>query len=175
MGNERKTETVQQTQQQQTRIEPTAQEKEFNELELQRQRSAQPGMMQAQQQGLSLINQLLTGQALPGYLQGLPGGISPGAIGAEATRLSAQNMAGFQNLGISDSGPAFKETASDIANRVLFPAEQFNLQNLSQLLNLAVGGQASVQQPILGGASTLAQSLAGLRSTMKKEVVQVVV
>lgn len=120
-------------------------------------------MIQAQQQGLGLINQLLTGQALPGYLGQLPGGISPEAIGTQASRLAGQYGAGFQNLGIADSGVAFRETARGIGQELLFPAEQFNLQNIAQLLNLAVGGQATVQQPILAGAGQLGAQLAGLR------------
>ena len=163
MGGERTVTEQAQTTQQQVTPQPTAEETELNKLLLERQRAAQPGTIEAQTQGLSLINQLLTGQQLPGFLESLPGGISPEAIGGQATRLSARNLAGFQNLGIADSGVAFRETAKDIAENVLFPAEQFNIQNLSQLLNLAVGGQAQVQQPILGGAGILGQQLAGLR------------
>jgi len=120
-------------------------------------------MLQAQAGGLNLINQLLTGQALPGYLGGLPGGISPEAIAGQATQMTGRNMAGFQNLGIADSGVAFRETAEDIAGNLLFPAEQFNLQNLSQLLNLAVGGQAQIQAPIMQQGAQLSGALAGLR------------
>ena len=112
---------------------------------------------------MNLINRLLTGQQLPGFLGQLPGGISSEAIGTQATRLASKNLAGFQNLGLADSGVAFRETAKDIGSNLLFPAEQFNIQNLSQLLNLAVGGQAQVQQPGLAGAGILSQNLAGLR------------
>lgn len=40
----------------------------------------------------------------------------------------------------------------------------FNLGQLLNLLNLAVGGQAQIQQPILAGGASLGQRLAGLRS-----------
>ena len=40
----------------------------------------------------------------------------------------------------------------------------FNMGQLLNLLNLAVGGQAQIQQPILSGGATLSQQLAGLRS-----------
>jgi hypothetical protein len=162
MGKEKQTAQTQQTQT--VTPQPTAEETELNKLLLERQRAAQAGTIEAQTRGLNLINQLLTGQALPGYLSALPEGISPEAIGTQASRLSRQYGAGFQNLGIADSGVAFRETARGIANEVLFPAEQFNLQNLAQLINLAVGGQAQVQQPIVTGATALSQSLAGLRN-----------
>ena len=160
MGGERT--TVNKTEQ--TQATATPEETELNQLELERQRAAQPGMLQAQQGGLDLINQLLTGQALPGFLGTLPGGISSEAIGTQAANLSRQNRAGFQQAGIDDSGVAFRETARDIGSNLLFPAEQFNIGNLQNLLNLAVGGQAQVQAPILGGAAQLGGQLAGLRS-----------
>ena len=143
---------------------PTAEETALNKLTLERMQATQPGMIQAQQQGLGLINQLLTGQQLPGYLGTLPGGLSSEAIGHQASRMAGQYGAGFQNLGIADSGVAYRETARGIANELLMPSEQFNLQNLMQLLNIGVGGQAQVQQPILAQSGQLGASLAGLRS-----------
>ncbi len=148
MGEER---TTQETEQE-TTVQQTPEEKELNKLLLERQRAAQEGTITAQTGGLDLINQLLTGQDLPGFLQQLPGGISPEAIGTQATQLAGKNVAGFQSLGIADSGVAFRETAEDIASQILFPAEQFNLQNISQLLNLAVGGQAQIRPVDAGGA-----------------------
>ena len=160
MGDDKQKTQTQTTQQ----AAPTAEETELNKLGLERARAAQEGTIEAQSQGLSLINALLTGQQLPGFLQQLPGGISSEAIGNQATSLAAKNLTGFQNIGLQDSGVAFRETAKDIGSNLLLPAQQFNLQNLGQLLNLAVGGQASVQQPILGQQSALSQNLAGLRS-----------
>ena len=161
MGGD-KTTTV--SSQQQT-VKATPEETELNRLALERARAAQQGVLQTQESGLNLSNLLLTGQQLPGNLSGLTGGISPEAIGAQATQLTGQNMANFNSMGLADSGVAFRETSKDIANNLLFPAEQFNIQNLMQLLNQAFGGQAAVQSPIQGSANTLSQSLAGLRST----------
>lgn len=157
MGTERK------TTQQQVTPQATGLEQQLNVLGLERQRAAQPGMMQAQAGGLNLINQLLTGQALPGYLEGLPGGISPEAIGTQAAQLAGQYGPGFQQMGIADSGVAFRETARGIGQELLFPAEQFNIQNLANLLQMAIGGQYQVQQPVLAGEQALGQRLAGLR------------
>lgn len=58
---------------------------------------------------------------------------------------------------------------SDIANQQFNlnarrGGEAFNIGNLLNLLNLAVGGQASIQQPVLSTGQQLTQALAGLRS-----------
>ena len=125
MGKERTTET--QTTDQTTQATGTPEEQQLNRLLLERQKAAQPGILQAQGQGLNLINQLLTGGQLPGFLGKLSQGLSPEAIGAQASKLAGQFGAGFQGLGIGDSGTAFKETARGIASEVLLPAEQFNI------------------------------------------------
>lgn len=161
MGSER---TTQETQQE-TTVQQTPEEQELNKLLLERQKAAQAGTIEAQAGGLNLINQLLAGEDLPGFLGQLPGGISPEAIGTQAAQLAGQYGAGFQQMGIGDSGVAFRETARGIGSELLFPAEQFNLQNLSQLLNLAVGGQAQIQAPITAQGGQLSQALAGLRGT----------
>ena len=143
---------------------PTAEETELNRLYLERERAAQSGMIGAQTQGLNLVNQLLTGGTLPGYLGTLTQGISSEAIGEQASRLAGQYGAGFQSLGLGDSGIAYRETARGIANELLYPTEQFNIGNIQNLLNLALSGQAQVQQPVLAQGSTLSSALAGLRS-----------
>jgi len=141
---------------------PTAEETALNKLQLEQAQQAQPGVLQANQSSLNLINQLLTGQALPGYLNTLPGGISPDVtqgIVNQSLRDVGSNM-NFQ--GILDSGTAASigaRTAGDIR----LSAEEFNLQNLMQLMNLA-SGQAAQNQQIQGGTvNALGQRLAGLR------------
>ena len=161
MGGDKTTVQSSQTQ----RVEETDMEKRVNELLAQRMEGTQEGTIQAQQSGLELANQMLTGQELPGYLSGLQGGISPEAIGQQASMLANKYGAGFQNMGIVDSGTAFKETSRGIANELLFPAEQFNIGNLQNLLNLALSGQAQVQSPIAAGTGQLSQNLQGLRTT----------
>jgi len=44
-----------------------------------------------------------------------------------------------------------------------------NMNNLLNLLNLAVGGQAQIQSPVIATGNALGQSLAGLRSTSGTE------
>ena len=43
--------------------------------------------------------------------------------------------------------------------------QQQNMNNLLNLLNLAIGGQAQIQQPVIATGGSLGQRLAGLRST----------
>ena len=162
MGKER---TTQETTSAQTqRATATPQEKRLNELSLERVEAGQPGQLQAITQGNQLVNQLLAGGQLPGYLSQLTQGISPAAIGNQAAQLAQQNMPGFQSAGILDSGVAFKETAKDIANNLLFPTEQFNIGNIQNLLNMAMGGQAQVQAAGTAAGSALGGQLAGLRN-----------
>ena len=143
---------------------PTAEETEMNKLLLERMRATQGGTIEAQQSGLNLVNQLLTGQTPTGDLYQQMSGISPEAIGAQATELTRQNLPQFQNLGLLDSGTMQKGVSRSIANELLFPAEQFNIGAKQNLLNLALSGQAQVQQPIMAGTNTLASNLQGLRT-----------
>lgn len=142
----------------------TPQEQQLEGLQLGQAQAADPFMRMIQQSGLQLGNQLLTGQDLPGYLKGLPQGISPDVTNNIVTQSLQDQKAGFQSQGILDSGESAQiagRTAGDIRNS----AAQFNLNNLSQLLNLAVGGQAAPQASTLSTQGQLGSQLAGLRTT----------
>lgn len=164
MGKEKQTQTTSSNQQQ--TYTPTAEETEFNKLQLAQAKEFDPIQRQLNAQGGFLINQLLTGQSLPGYLNSLPTGINPGVTQSIVdqslkdvnTQLAASGAGTFLESGASQSIGA--RTAADVRNN----AEQFNLQNLQQLLNIAVGGQASVQQPSLTTSAQLSSRLTGLRS-----------
>lgn len=149
---------------QESEVKATPEEQELNKLDLELRKELQPQMIDVNKQGLNLSQLLLGGQSLPGYLESLPGGISEEAIANQATELTKKNMTNFQSLGLADSGVAFRETSEDIANNLLFPAEQFNLQNLLQLLNLGVGSSAQTQTPVSTFGGQLSQRLQGLRS-----------
>lgn len=142
---------------------PTAEETRLNQLDLQAREANQQGVMDIQKNGLNLGNLLLQGLQLPGYLKNLPGGISPDVTQQIVDDSLRDIRPGFQQGGILDSGVAASISARTAAD-VRTQSEQFNLQNLQQLINLAVGGQAQVQQPILGQAANLGSRLAGLRS-----------
>lgn len=142
---------------------PTPEETRLNQLDLQLREQNQGAMGDLQASGLNLGNLLLKGMQLPGYLNSLPGGISPDVTQSIVDQSLRDIKPSFQQGGILDSGVAASigaRTAADIRNQ----SAQFNIQNLSQLLNLALGGQAQVQQPIIGQAGMLGQRLAGLSS-----------
>jgi len=164
MGEERQTTTTDSTQGQTVTPTATAEETEFNKLALERQRAAQPGLLSLDEQGMGLVSKLLAGEDLPGYLGGLPGGISPEVTSEMAGRAVEDIAPSFQKSGILDSGTAASISARTAGDIRLGSAE-FNLQNLLQLLNLGVGGQAQVQQGTSVAGGTLSSALAGLRST----------
>ena len=143
---------------------PTAEETRLNQLDLQAREANQQGTIDIQKNSLNLGNLLLQGMQLPGYLQGLPGGISPEVTQGIVDQSLRDIKPSFQQGGILDSGVAASISART-AGDIRMNSEQFNLQNLQQLLNLAVGGQAQIQQPIIGQSQVLGQRLAGLRST----------
>lgn len=143
---------------------PTAAEQEMQKLQLQQYKQLQPAQTQSMQSGYGLINQLLTGGQLPGYLDSLSGGINAQDIGTSATQYALNAMPGMQSLGILDSGEAAKSISKGIANEILLPTQQFNQNQLLQMLNLASGQAAQAQQGFTAGTNTLASQLAGLRS-----------
>ena len=160
MGSSKESGGSQQTQQ--TTYQPTAEETELNKLQLEQARASQAGTMQAQQSGLSLINQLLTGQALPGYLNTLPGGISPDVTQGIVNQ-SLRDVAQQGNMfGIGDSG-TIQSIGARTAGDIRLSAEEFNLQNLMQLLNLASGQAAQTQSIGSNTVNSLGSRLAGLR------------
>ena len=149
------------SQQQQT-VQPTEEETELNKLLLERQRAAQPSLLSNDQLALALSGQLLSGQGLPGNLAGLPGGINE-EVTQQIVDDSLEDVAtSAQFSGILDSGVAAElgaRTSADIRTQ----SEQFNINNLLQLLNLALGSPAQVQAPIASSSQQLSQALAGLR------------
>lgn len=161
MGNE-KTTTKQETQQQTTY---TASPEEREQLSRQNQilSAGQQDQINLNKNASNIVNSLLLGQSLPGYLNALPGGISEDIVNSMTRQSLNDIMPQFQASGILDSGTAAQiasRTSADIRNQ----AGQFNIQNLMQLLNVGVGGQAQVQQPLLTTSGQYGQSLSGLRS-----------
>lgn len=166
MGKSKQSTSSTQSSSQSVTPQATAEETAYNKMILDRESFLDPQIRQTQSQGLDLVSRLLGGQALPGYLNTLPGGISPevtqGIVDQSLrdlnTQLAFSGAGTFLESGASQAIGG--RAAADIRNQ----SEQFNLQNLMQLLNLGVGGQAQVQAPILGYSGQLSQRLAGLRS-----------
>ena len=159
--------------------EATPEETRLNRLEIERQERLFEPTLGLQEQGIDLISQILGGATdLPGFFADIVGGISEQKIGEETTgQLVTQALEDitpqFQAAGILDSGVAASISTREAA-RVRTGVEEFNINtersrqafnigNLFNLLNLGVGGQAQVQQPILAAQGLLSQRLAGLR------------
>ena len=146
-----------------TTATPTAEETSLNKLQLEQAQAAQPYALESNRLGFNLINQLLAGQALPGYLNTLPGGISPEVTQGIVNR-SLRDVAQQGNMfGIGDSG-TMQSIGARTAGDIRLSAEEFNLQNLMQLLNLASGQAAQNQQIQAGTVNQLGSRLAGLRT-----------
>jgi len=141
----------------------TPEERELNKLALERAQSAQPGLIGAQSQGLELIQQLLSGGQLPGFLGGLPGGISPEVTSGIVQESLRDIGPSFADTGLLDSGVR-ASIEGRVSGDIRRASEEFNIGNRLNLLNLALSGQAQVQQPILGSSANLGQRLAGLRT-----------
>lgn len=147
-----------------TTATPTAEETEMNRLLLNRQKATDPLQTQTQLSGLSLVNSLLQGQIPTSPLYQSISGVSPEGIASQATKLTRESLPGFQGSGLAESGVMQREISRQLANDLLYPAEQFNVGARQNMLNLALTGQAQVQSPVQANTNTLASSLAGLRS-----------
>lgn len=165
MGKEKTTQ--QQSSNQQTTVAPTAEETAMNKLDLQRREAQQGGLIASDQAGLSLNEAFLKGNPLPGYFAGLPGGISP-----EVTTGIVDQSLKDLNVQLAHSGAgtylesgAAQSIGARTAGDIRQSAEQFNLGQLLNLLNLATGSSAQIQQPINTSANTFSGRLAGLRSS----------
>lgn len=111
----------------------------------------------------SLINTLLTGGQLPGNLSKLSSGLSQEWQNNAAMNAVNQANASLNQTGIADSGAA-QVARARAAGDIYSSAEQFNISTLQQLLNQAIGGQASVVGTTQNNANALGSTLAGLRT-----------
>jgi len=109
------------------------------------------------------VNTLLTGGNLPGNLGMLSQGISQDRMNAQAMQAGRMTNATLNQVGLSDAGVgkvAMARSMSDSLNS----NTQFNIQTLQQLLNQAIGGQASVVGTTQNNAGQMGSILPGLRS-----------
>jgi hypothetical protein len=151
------------TSQQTTQYTPTPEETELNKIYLGQTREFDPMQRQLNQAGGQNVLQLLRGEPLPGYLGKLPGGIDEATTADIANRSIKDIQPFFGQAGLLDSG-VNAQISSRTAGDVRRASAEFNINNLMQLLNIGVGGQAQVQAPALQTQSTLSNSLAGLRT-----------
>jgi hypothetical protein len=149
-----------------TTPEMSAAEKQYQQMELNQYQQIQPYQTEMFKNAYGLGNQLLTsfGDQNSQMWQSLIGGVTPEQqqrmISEQQRYLNPQ----FQQNGIMDSGLAYTaslRSATDLANQ----NAQFNVGALQNALNLALSGQAQVQNPFQNQSNSLASQLAGLRST----------
>jgi hypothetical protein len=165
VGKDKTTETQVVNQTQQATMSP--QETGLMEEQLKIQKEATPGIIATNKAGLDLSAAFLGGKDLPGYFKDLPYGISEQVTGGIVqdslrdmnTQLAASGAGSFMESGATQS------IGTRAAGEIRQNAAEFNLGQLLNLLNLATGSSAQIQQPINQRYSTLAPSLAGLRST----------
>lgn len=152
------------TQQSSTQYTPTATETALMGNELSLSNAALPGQISNTTQSQDLIGRLLTGSSLPGYLNGLPGGISTAQSMNEA-QMGVNGLAPtFQAMGGLDSGSFAQAGANAYANTLNSNA-QFNIQNLAQLLNMAAGGAYQNQGAVTSNNSALGAQSGALASS----------
>jgi hypothetical protein len=146
------------TSNQNTNYTPTPTETALMGNELQLSNASLPGQIGNTLSAQGLQSSLLQGKSLPGYLNTLPQGISQGQS-QNMAQLGLQALAPqFNAAGGLDSGSYQQAGANAYAN-TLNQNAQFNVQNLSQLLNLASGsayqnvGNAATNNQVLGQQS----------------------
>lgn len=142
-----------------TTVQRTEEQRELDKLQLERERFLDPQLRSVQSTGLSLTEQMLKGGApLPGWLDQLQRGIDPTvtqSIVDESLRDVDAKMAGSGLLDSGTRASVMARTSGDIRRA----AEESNIGTKLNLLNLALSGQAQVQQPILGFSSNLGSRL----------------
>lgn len=161
MGSDKGTTTNNTT----TQATPTAAELEMQNLQLGQYKQIQPQQTEYYENAYNLANALMQGNQLPGFLSSLAGGINSQDTAKQATSYALKALPGMQSMGLTDSGVAAKSIAKGIANDITLPVAEYNSNLLLNLLNLATGQSSQGTNQFQSGSNTLANSLAGLRST----------
>lgn len=161
MGADKKT-----TESTQTRtVEPTAEEKRLNEIQLGLAEDLAPGQKRLGLQMQDTVGNILGGgQGLPDEFNRLFSGITPELTDQFANEAIKDIMPSFQSSGILDSGVAASiaaETSGDIRKQVA----ESNLTRLMNLLNTGLGFGGQQQNFAAGQAGQIGTQLAGLRGS----------
>jgi len=113
---------------------------------------------------MDLSSRMLQGQTLPGQFGNTLYGLNENQISDISQKAVRDIMPGFQSSGILDSGVA-AEVAGRTAGDVRRQAAEFNVGALQNLLNLALSGQAQIQQPTLATGASVGNRLSQLGTT----------
>ena len=159
-GGQRQQET--QTQQTQTAA-ATPEEQELQRLQLERRKALQPFLLETDISGFETFGiPLSRGEAAGGIFGTLGQGISPEAqerITEQALRKADFALAG---QGAFDTG-ARAQIRADVTRDIGVSSELQRQNELFNLLNLAIGAPAQIQQPGLQETGQLSNRLQGLR------------
>jgi hypothetical protein len=142
---------------------PTAEETALNKGQLDIFNASKQDQMDMNSLAAQNVKTLLSGGQLPGNLASLSQGIGQNQMNAQAMQSGRLTNAMLNQGGVGDAGVGkvmLARSMSDSQNS----NSQFNIQTLQQLLNQALGGQASVTGTYQNNTNTLASSLSGLRS-----------
>lgn len=144
--------------------EVSPEERELMNMDLALRRKTDSALGDMQLQGLSLGTQLLSGNTpLPGWMSGMEQGLSENAINDIANQSLRDVDYKMAGQGIMDSGTrasVLARTSGDVRRA----AYEFNIGNKQNLLNLALTGQAQIQQPVLGFSSSLGNRMTTMGS-----------
>lgn len=140
-------------------VERTQEQRDLDKLQLEREKFLDPQIRDVQSTGLTLTQQMLSGSSpLPGWLSQLERGIDPAVTQGIVDQSMRDVDARMAGSGLLDSGTRasiLSRTSGDIRRA----SEESNIGTKLNLLNLALSGQAQVQQPIVGFSSNLGQRL----------------
>ena len=145
------------------RAEPTAEERQLTQLELERRKNVQPQLLGLDQKMLDFIMPLASGGSLPGLFASLGQGISEEDTQDIIKRSLSDIAPTFEHLGVLDSGPA-AEISARLAGDIRTKSAMEKTRQRENLLNILQGFPASAQAPALQESQVLAQQLAGLRT-----------
>ena len=111
----------------------------------------------------ALLGNIFSGQNLPGNLGQLSQGLT-----REDTQFASDQAVGdvankFQVGNILDSG-SFLQAGADTQAGLEMDRQQFNINNLAQLLNMGIQGFGQAQQPMLQQQDMLNRAFSGLQS-----------
>lgn len=167
MGNTKSTTKTSSQTSGETKYTATPEEQELQRLQLERIKASQNQNIALDKLAGQSVETLLSGGELPGNLAPLSRGIDKNATNSMVNQSLQALYPQFQSQGILDSGTAAM-VAGRTAGDIYRGAQEFNIGTLLNLLNLGVGGQASVQGPTLSTSGQLSSALAGLRTINTK-------
>ena len=135
----------------------------LNQIDLDRAKASASGLQGVDQDSIAMMRALLQGGGMPGQYSGMMGGITDDMATDMAREGIRDIPAQLQTGGLLDSGVGqsiMARSAGDIRRNVA----QYNVDNLSRILGMALGAPQALQAPMATSAGQLSSRLGGLRS-----------